>query len=117
MKFRIIARVIALATAGLALSACTITDLDAARVDCGTPGPHGVDCQVQRTGGSGSFQACWNLAITCSNGGVMTGSTCHDMAASEHQGIANMPVTGFSGQDSCDVPASGKVEQLKVTSK
>ena len=107
-----------LAIASLALGACTGgAGRDAARVDCGTPGPHGVDCQVRRTGGDGAFQACWILAITCRNGGVMNGSTCHAMAAGAGEGTANMPVAGFSGQDSCDVPASGKVEQLKVTSR
>jgi hypothetical protein len=108
----------ALAIATLALGACTGgAGRDAARVDCGTPGPHGVDCQVRRTGGDGAFEACWSLAITCQNGGVMNGSSCHAMAAGAAEGTANMPVAGFSGQDSCDVPASGKVEQLKVTSR
>jgi hypothetical protein len=108
----------ALAIATLLLGACTGgAGRDAARVDCGTPGPHGVDCQVRRTGGDGAFEACWSLAITCQNGGVMNGSSCHAMAAGAAEGTANMPVAGFSGQDSCDVPASGKVEQLKVTSR
>ena len=48
---------------------------------------------------------------------VMTGSTCHTIAAGVSDGTANMPVAGFSHQDSCDVPASGKVEQLKITSR
>jgi hypothetical protein len=39
------------------------------------------------------------------------------MAAGETTGTRNMPVAGFSSQASCDVPVSGKVERLKVTSK
>jgi len=118
MPLHTVARAAALSFFGLALTACTIdTNLDAARVDCGTPGPHGVDCEVKRTGGDGAFEACWNLVITCQNGGEMIGAACHDMAAGESQGTQNMPVTGFSGQESCDMPASGKVEQLKITSK
>lgn len=118
MRLRTHARAIALSAATLALAACTVdTNPDSARVDCGTPGPNGVDCQVQRTGGDGGFEACWNLVITCQNGGEMTGSACHGMAAGATEGSENMPVAGFSGQDSCDAPASGKVERLKITSK
>lgn len=118
MRLQTLARAIALSTAALALAACTTdTNPDSARVDCGAPGPGGVDCQVQRTGGDGGFEACWDLVITCQNGGEMTGSACHDMAAAANNGTENMPVAGFSGQESCDVPASGKVERLKITSK
>jgi hypothetical protein len=118
MRLHTAARSTALPLLALALAACTInTNLDAARVDCGTPGPHGVDCKIQRTGGDGSFKACWNLVITCQNGGEMIGAACHDMDAGESQGTQNMPVAGFSAQESCDVPASGKVERLKITSK
>jgi len=117
MKLHTIALAVALATAGLALSACTVSDLDAARVDCGTPGPHGVDCQVRRTGGSGSFEACWDLVIACRNGGEMTGSACHGMVAGETEGSKNMAVAGFSNQNACDVPSAGSVERLKITSR
>jgi len=118
MKLQTLTRAIALAAAALALAACTIdTNPDSARVDCGAPGPGGVDCQVQRTGGDGGFEACWDLVISCQNGGEMTGSACHEMAAGANEGTENMPVAGFSGQDSCDVPASGKVERLKIASK
>jgi len=118
MKLQALSRAIALAAAALALAACTIdTNPDSARVDCGAPGPGGVDCQVQRTGGDGDFEACWDLVISCQNGGEMTGSACHEMAAGANEGTENMPVAGFSGQDSCDVPASGKVERLKIASK
>jgi len=111
-------RVAGLCIVCLALAACTVdTNPDAARVDCGTPGPHGVDCEIKRTGGDGAFQACWDLAIACQNGGEMTGAACHDMAAGERRGTQNMPVAGFSGQESCDVPAAGAVKQLKVTSR
>ena len=118
MKLHTIARAAALSAAGLLLTACTIdTNPDSARVDCGAPGPHGVDCQIQRTGGDGGFEACWDLVVSCQNGGEMTGSACHEMAAADSQGSENMPVAGFSSQDSCDVPASGSVEHLKITSK
>lgn len=118
MKMHIIIRAAALSSAGLLLAACTVdTNPDSARVDCGAPGPGGVDCQVQRTGGDGGFEACWDLVISCQNGGEMTGSACHEMAAGANAGTENMPVADFSGQDSCDVPASGKVERLKITSK
>lgn len=118
MKLQTITRAAALSTAWLLLAACTVdSNPDSARVDCGAPGPHGVDCQVQRTGGDGSFEACWDLVVTCQNGGEMTGSACHEMAAGDSQGSENMPVAGFSNQDSCDAPVSGSVERLKVTSK
>src|SRR3546814_6128411 len=118
MKLQTIARTAALSTAWLLLAACTVdTNPDSARVDCGAPGPHGVDCQIQRTGGDGGFEACWDLVVACQNGGEMTASACHEMAAADSQGSENMPVTGFSSQDSCDVPASGSVERLKITSK
>ena len=111
-----LARGVALATVALALTGCGGgADPAAARVDCGTPGPHGVDCEVRRTGGEVAFEACWTLAISCRNGAVMTGSACHVVPAGIGSGTANMPVAGFSGQDGCDAPANGKVEALKIT--
>lgn len=109
MKLRLL-----LPAAVLTLGACA--EQNAARVDCGTPGPDGVDCRVARTGGKGAFEACWDLVITCQNGGAMTGSACHAMAAGIGEGNRNMPVSAFSNQAACDAPASGKVERLKIVS-
>lgn len=103
-----------LAASGLLLGGCEVTEANAGRVDCGAPGPGGVDCQVKRTAGTGAFQACWDLVISCQNGGKMTGSACHAMAAGASEGTQNMPVASFSNQDSCDVPSSGAVENLKI---
>lgn len=106
----------AIAAAALTLAACVrFVDADAARVDCGTPGPHGVDCKIKRTAGSSGFEACWALVISCQNGGGMTGSACQKVSAAEDEGSKNMPVAGFSNQNTCDVPTAGKVERLKVT--
>lgn len=91
-----------------------VTDADGARVDCGTPGPGGVDCDVKRTSGSGKLEACWDLDITCTNGGVMTGHACGRLGGDESAGVVNMPVSGFSNQDACDAPSSGKVTNLVV---
>ncbi len=117
MDNKTIATFLLLSGAAIALSGCTVTEADAARVDCGTPGPHGVDCTVQRTAGNTRFEACWDLAIHCRNGGAMRGSTCHTLAADAATGEQNMPVAFFSNQDTCDVPASGKVERLNITSR
>ncbi|MDO5505454.1 MAG: hypothetical protein Q4F49_04065 [Pseudoxanthomonas suwonensis] len=87
----------------------------AARVDCGTPGPHGVDCQVVRTGGPGAFEACWDLEISCQNNGVMTGASCHQVADGVPSGTQNMPVASFRNTEACDVPTSGQVRNLKIT--
>ena len=118
MKTKILGRASALAGAALMLAACVrVVEPDAARVDCGKPGPHGVDCAIRRTGGTGGFEACWDLAIACRNGGVMTGSACHGVAAGANGASMNMPVASFSDQARCDVPASGKVERLKIRTR
>lgn len=88
--------------------------VDAARVDCGTPGPEGVDCVVQRTGGTGPLEACWTLEITCANQGVMVGEACGTAAAGEERSVVNMPVSAFSNQDGCDAPKAGAVKGLTV---
>ncbi|MFZ5446063.1 MAG: hypothetical protein ACOZQL_39085 [Myxococcota bacterium] len=90
-------------------------DLPSARVDCGVPGPNGVDCDVKRTAGKAALKACWNLEITCVNGGKMVASACHELAAGAKAGVANMPVASFSNQDQCDAPKSGAVKNLVVT--
>lgn len=86
----------------------------AARVDCGTPGPDGVDCDLKRTGGTAGLKACWNLEITCANGAVMTGKACGSLAGTEAAGKVNMPVAAFSNQEACDAPKSGAVKDLTV---
>ena len=48
MKPDAIALAVVVAAAALAQPAYAVSNLDAARCDCGTPGPHGVDCQVRR---------------------------------------------------------------------
>lgn len=90
------------------------SEQDAARVDCGTPGPGGVDCDVQRTSGTGSLEACWDLEILCANGGLMTGHHCGSVAAGQPSAKVNMPVSGFSNQEGCDAPKSGVVANLVV---
>jgi hypothetical protein len=86
----------------------------AARVDCGTPGPGGVDCDVKRTAGERAFEACWNLEITCTNKSKMVASACGSLAAGVTSGKVNIPVADFSNQEACDAPASGEVQQLVI---
>lgn len=87
---------------------------DLVRVDCGAPGPEGVDCDLKRTSGSSAVHVCWDLEITCANGGKMRGSRCHDIAAADKDAKANMPVDKFSDQDKCDTPKGGAVLNLVV---
>lgn len=116
MKSKTLAHLAVIASMGLMLAACVrTTERDAARVDCGTPGPHGVDCTIKRTAGSGNFEACWDLVIGCQNKGEMSGGACHKVSAAESEASETMPVASFSNQASCDVPISGRVERLKVT--
>lgn len=117
MTLKAIAAAIALAGAGLLTTGCTVSELDKARVDCGAPGTQGVDCMIKRSAGIHAFEACWDLAITCQNGGAMRASACHAMAADGQEGTQNMPADTFTGQDSCDVPTFGRVEGLKITSQ
>lgn len=84
------------------------------RVDCGEPGPSGVDCTLKRTGGDSDMEGCWDLEITCANGGVMSGHACGKLAAAESEGTVNMPVDAFSNQEGCDAPKSGAVKNLEV---
>lgn len=92
-------------------------DLPAASVNCGKPGPGGVDCDVARTSGTGAFKACWDLEITCANRGTMLGHACATVGAAEKTLVANMPADGFSNQDACDVPTAGTVKDLVVTAE
>ncbi len=94
-----------------------VGELPAARVDCGAPGPEGVDCAIKRTAGTGGLEACWDLDITCTNGGVMTAHACGELAEGANTGSVNMPVSGFSNQAGCDAPSSGAVKQLTVTAR
>lgn len=101
---------------GLDAPPAAAADLSA-RVDCGTPGPDGVDCIVKRTAGSGALEACWQLEIVCANGGVMNGSACGSLAANAQRATVNMPVDAFSNQEGCDAPKSGTVNDLTVTAQ
>src|SRR3546814_18897045 len=81
MKLKTLARAVAMASAGLMLAACVrVSEPDAARVDCGKPGPHGVECKIQRTAGNGGFEACWVLVITCRHQDELSGGACHKVA-------------------------------------
>ncbi|MCA2981975.1 MAG: hypothetical protein INH41_14800 [Myxococcaceae bacterium] len=90
-------------------------DLEKARVDCGTPGPGGVDCEVRRTAGSRAISVCWDLEIACENGGVMTAQGCGALADGVSQATVNLPAEGFSNQEACDAPKRGAVKNLTVT--
>jgi hypothetical protein len=89
--------------------------LEKARVDCGTPGPGGVDCEVKRTAGSRPISVCWDLEISCENGGVMTARGCGGLVQGEAQALVNLPVDAFSNQEACDAPKRGAVKNLEVT--
>lgn len=88
---------------------------DSVRVDCGTPGPGGVDCTLTRTAGSMNVESCWDLEITCANQAVMSGHACAKLAGAAQTGTANMGVGDFSNQGACDAPKAGKVVNLVVT--
>lgn len=88
-----------------------------ARVDCGRPGPGGVDCTVKRTAGTAAVSACWDLEITCNNAGVMSAHACGKLAGDQATTVVNMPVAGFSNQKGCDVPKAGAVKNLEVSLK
>lgn len=85
-----------------------------AAVDCGSPGPGGVDCVLKRTGGSRSLRACWKLEITCANKGVMVGEGCGDLPANVAEETVTLPVSAFSNQAACDEPVRGAVKELEV---
>lgn len=91
------------------------TALEKARVDCGTPGPGGVDCEVKRTAGARPISVCWDLEITCENGGVMTARGCGGLVQGEAQALVNLPAAAFSNQEACDAPRRGAVKNLEVT--
>lgn len=92
----------------------TAPSAGSARVDCGTPGPDGVDCELKRTSGTTGLEACWDLHITCANGGLMVGHACGTLGAGQARGTVNMPVAGFSNQEGCDAPKAGAVQDLTV---
>jgi hypothetical protein len=105
------------ASAVVAVALGLTLDPDGVRVDCGEPGPRGVECTLKRTSGAGACEACWDLEIACANGAVMVGHACGSLGAGESDGRATMPVDAFSNQDACDAPASGTVTNLQVTSR
>jgi hypothetical protein len=74
-----------------------------------------TDCDVERTAGTGAFKACWDLHITCTNGGVMVGPSCAKVPAGETGVTVNLPTSVFSNQEGCDAPANGAVKNLLVT--
>lgn len=98
----------------IAASLSADEEVDGARVDCGTPGPGGVDCEVRRTSGKGPLEACWDLNITCVNQAVMGAHECGQLAAAQSTVKVNMPVSSFSNQAACDAPKLGAVEGLSV---
>lgn len=91
-----------------------VTPAAAARVDCGTPGPSGVDCEIKRTGGTGALSACWTLEIACANGGTMSAEACGSLGTGDRATV-NLPVASFSNQEACDAPRQGTVKDLIVT--
>lgn len=93
----------------------SVAPIERARVDCGTPGPGGVDCQLKRTAGTRAISVCWDLEITCKNGGVMVNHGCGSLAEGVADGTVNLPAEGFSNQDGCDEPSRGAVKNLDVT--
>lgn len=98
----------------LGVGASMLDEPVAARVDCGTPGPDGVDCDLERTAGTGALKSCWDLEITCANQGVMVGHACGKLASGATGSKVNMPVAGFSNQAACDAPKNGVVMRLTV---
>lgn len=94
-----------------------VTDLPSARVDCGEPGPGGVDCVLKRTDGAAALNACWDLDITCNNGGVMSGHGCGGLDANVPTATINIPAADFANQEGCDVPKQGAVKNLQITAR
>ncbi len=85
-----------------------------ARVDCDKPTSEGVPCTVQRTGGAGSFTACWDLGLACQNGYVSTGHHCQAVGAAQGSAQVLMSFDVFSDPSKCDVVLRGDVKNLTL---
>jgi hypothetical protein len=67
-------------------------------IDCETTATPAVECDVKQTKGKSEVEACWDFAVTCANGAVVTAArTCQKVkdGGTAHTTIAADKLTGL----------------------
>lgn len=86
---------------GAVLLACSVSGPGSADVSCTGAGTS-ILCDVTHTEGSDSLEVCWDMTLTCANGGTGSGSGfCQTVAPAQTQ-QKSIPLSDFSGLETCD---------------
>lgn len=87
----------------LALAATTTACSEQVHVDvkCLTT-KSGVDCTVKQDRGKSEVEACWDFAVTCGNGAVVTADRTCTKIGNGGTATVNVPETKLHGLDKCE---------------
>jgi hypothetical protein len=87
-----------------------------ARVDCvGNPNEPVVDCSVQHLSGERLARVCWRLRYECQNLTEVTGGEFCASVDPGRRSNARIPLTRLSHIESCDVPTSSEIRDVRVS--
>jgi hypothetical protein len=91
----------------------------AVHVDCITTAAPAVECEVKQTKGKSEIEACWDISVTCANGGVVKAP--HWCQKVKDGGTAKTTIPGdkLTGMDGCGGTGAptAKLENLTLNGK
>ena len=90
-------KILALGIISIGLVSC---GQNKASVDCRNIGM-GYNCSVTHTQGSKPINVCWELAVECVNGLVVTSTGCQKVNPSSSE-VYFMPMTNIARVEKCD---------------
>ena len=90
-------------------------------IDCISTAAPAIECNVSQTKGKTEVEACWDVSITCGNGGVVKAPrTCQKV---KDGGTVKATITGdkLTGFDQCQAGSGGaptaKLENMTLNGK
>ncbi len=87
-----------------------------AHVDCITTAAPAVECEVSQTKGKSEIDVCWDFAVTCANGAVVTAARTCQKVKDGGTAKVTIPADKLVGIDKCggDKPPTGALSNMTI---
>jgi hypothetical protein len=87
-----------------------------AHVDCVTTAAPAVECDVSQTKGKSEIDVCWDFAVTCANGAIVTAARTCQKVKDGGTAKVTIPADKLEGIDKCggDKPPTGTLSNMTI---
>ena len=91
----------------------------AVHVDCITTAAPAIECEVKQTKGKSEVEACWEMTVTCANGGIVKAPKWCQKVKDGGTAKTTIPGDKLTGMEGCGGTGAptAKLENLTINGK